>query len=312
MILAADVGFPLLTASILVPLAGAVAVALLPRRRPELHRLVALLFAGTAGAFTLWLLAAFERGDGGFQFESTSRWIDDFGIGWHVGVDGISLFLIVLTGLLFPLTLVAVTPKKDPKAYYAWLLLLEAGCIGAFSALDLFLFFIFFEIVLVPMYFLIGGWGYGDRIYAALKFFLYTMFGSALMLVGIVALAFVERDEVDARLEPARQELAALDAQVQSDIAQGLPVDEALAERIEELGAEVGDGGQLTFDLVEIAETPTPTPGTRSTGGRRSGSSSPSPWRSRSRSRCSRCTPGSPTPTPRPPPRVRSSWPRSC
>jgi hypothetical protein len=106
--------------------------------------------------------AAFETGDAGFQFEvEPSPWIDDLGISWHLGVDGISLFLVVLTGLLFPLAIVAVTPKHDPKPYYAWLLLLQAGCIGVFSALDLFLFFVMFEIVLVPMYFLIGGWGYG-------------------------------------------------------------------------------------------------------------------------------------------------------
>ena len=88
----------------------------------------------------------------------------------------------------------APTPHHDAKPYYAWLLLLEAGCLGVFVSLDLFLFFVMFEIVLVPMYFLIGGWGYADRVYAALKFFLFTMFGSALMLVGIVALAFLHRD----------------------------------------------------------------------------------------------------------------------
>ena len=153
-----------------------------------------MLFSATTGAFTLWMLGAFDRADAGFQFETAHEWIEEFGIGWHLGVDGISLFLVVLTGVLFPLTFLAVTPKHDPKAYYAWLLLLQAGCIGAFTALDLFLFFIFFEIVLVPMYFLIGGWGYGQRIYAALKFFLFTMFGSALMLVGIVSLAFLDRD----------------------------------------------------------------------------------------------------------------------
>jgi NADH-quinone oxidoreductase subunit M len=252
---ASSVSFPLLTAAILVPLAGAVTVALLPRRRPELVRLVTLLFSGTTAAFTLWLLNAFDRHDPGFQFESSHQWIEEFGISWHLGIDGISLFLVVLTGLLFPLTFVAVTPKKDPKPYYAWLLLLEAGCIGAFSALDLFLFFIFFEIVLVPMYFLIGGWGYGQRVYAALKFFLYTMFGSALMLVGILALAFVEQDEKSEAQAPARQELAALESQLQQALASGQPADPALVDRIEELAGEVGSEPELTFDLVDIAES---------------------------------------------------------
>jgi NADH:ubiquinone oxidoreductase subunit 4 (subunit M) len=255
MVLAADIAFPLLTAAILVPLAGAVAVAVLPRRRPELLRPVAVVFSATTGAFTTWMLAAFDRGDSGFQFESMHRWIEEFGIGWHLGVDGISLFLVVLTGLLFPLVLVAVTPSKDPKAYYGWLLLLEAGCIGAFTALDLFLFFVFFEIVLVPMYFLIGGWGYGDRVYAALKFFLYTMFGSALMLVGIVALAFVEQDEAREAGAADRQQLAAVEAQIDQQEAAGGQVDPATREQVGELRRQLDAAERLTFDLVDIAES---------------------------------------------------------
>ena len=255
MVLAANISFPLLTASILVPLVGAVVVALLPSRRPELLRPVAVAFTGTTAAFTLWMLAAFDRGESGFQFESMHEWVEEFGIGWHLGVDGISVFLVVLTGLLFPLTFVAVTPKTDPKAYYGWLLLLEAGCIGVFTSLDLFLFFLFFEIVLVPMYFLIGGWGYGDRVYAALKFFLFTMFGSALMLVGIVALAFVEQDEAREAAAPQRQELALAEAQIQSQLQSGAEVDPEVIERVDQLRQQLEEGDQLTFDLVEIAES---------------------------------------------------------
>jgi NADH-quinone oxidoreductase subunit M len=106
------------------------------------------------------------------------------------------LFLVVLTGILFPLVILGVDPHHDEKPYLAWLLLLEAGVMGSFLSLDLFLFFIFFEIVLVPMYFLIGGWGYDKRIYAATKFFLYTMFGSAFMLVGIIATAALARKDI--------------------------------------------------------------------------------------------------------------------
>jgi len=250
----APVSFPLLTAAILVPLAGALVVALMPARRTELLRPVALLFSATTGAFTLWMLAAFDRHEAGFQFESTHTWVDDFGIQWHVGVDGISLFLIVLTGVLFPLTFLAVAPKHDPKPYHAWLLMLQAGCIGAFSALDLFLFFVFFEIVLVPMYFLIGGWGYSQRVYAALKFFLYTMFGSALMLVGIVSLAFISRDDAVERATPAQEELTALQETVDLRESTGEDVPQADLERLEELQAEVEGADQLTFDLVDIAE----------------------------------------------------------
>ncbi|HEX9260316.1 MAG TPA: NADH-quinone oxidoreductase subunit M, partial [Acidimicrobiales bacterium] len=108
-------------------------------------------------------------------------------------VDGISLFLVVLTGILFPIAMLGAEPHHNTKAYTAWLLLLEAGVLGSFLSLDLFLFFICFEIVLVPMYFLIGGWGYENRRYAATKFFLYTMAGSALMLVGIAATVFLHQ-----------------------------------------------------------------------------------------------------------------------
>jgi len=192
-LLAAETGHSVatspLTAAIVAPFVGAAVVALIPKGRAELHRLVALLFAVGTGAITLWLLAAFDTNDAGFQFEMRRAWITDFGISWHLGIDGISLFLVVLSGLLFPLAIVAVAPHHDPKPYYAWLLILQGGCIGVFCALDLFLFFVMFEIVLVPMYFLIGGWGYAERVYAALKFFLYTAFGSALLLAALIALA---------------------------------------------------------------------------------------------------------------------------
>ena len=178
----------------LVPVVGALAVAIAgqpPARARQAGR------------------AARQRGDGrhehlaarrsstaattGFQFVSKHSWIEAWGISWHLGVDGISLFLVVLTGVLFPLAIVGADPHHDEKPYLAWLLLLEAGVMGSFLSLDLFVFFIFFEIVLVPMYFLIGGWGYDQRRYAALKFFLFTMFGSAFMLVGIVATVFLAR-----------------------------------------------------------------------------------------------------------------------
>lgn len=180
---------PLLTIMVLVPLVGAAVVALMPRRRPEPAKLVALLFAVATTALTVAVLVAFEAGEAGFQLTDRHEWIEAFGISWHVGVDGISLFLVVLTGLLFPIAMVGADPHHDSKAYFAWMLLLEAGCLGAFIALDLFLFFVSFEIVLVPMYFLIGQWGHGERTYAALKFFLYTMLGSAFMLVSLVATA---------------------------------------------------------------------------------------------------------------------------
>jgi NADH-quinone oxidoreductase subunit M len=183
--------FPLLTAIILLPAIGAGVTALLPRWRPELVRPVGVAFASATFALTVYMLAAFETGEPGFQFTSFHFWIEEWGIAWNLGVDGISLFLVVLTGLLFPLALLGANPHHDEKPYTAWLLLLEAGLLGSFVSLDLFLFFIFFEIVLVPMYFLIGGWGYAERVHAALKFFLFTMAGSAFMLVGILTTVFL-------------------------------------------------------------------------------------------------------------------------
>jgi NADH-quinone oxidoreductase subunit M len=185
--------FPILTVLILVPIAGSVLVTLTGNRRPELVKLLAWLTAFVTGALSLWLIAAFETGDGGFQFVSKHLWVEHWGISWHVGVDGISLLLVVLTGVLFPLALVTSEPHHDPKPYFAWMLLLEAGMMGAFLSLDLFMFFVFFEITLVPMYFLIGGWGYGERVYAATKFFLFTMLGSGFMLVGILTTVFLGR-----------------------------------------------------------------------------------------------------------------------
>ena len=187
--------FPILSALVILPLIGSIVVALLGKSRPEWIKLGALTSSVTTGALSLWLLGAFKSGEAGFQFVSQHLWISQWGISWHLGVDGISLFLVVLTGILFPLVIVGIDPHHNETSYFAWMLLLQAGVMGSFLALDLFLFFVMFEIVLVPMYFLIGGWGYDQRVYAATKFFLYTMAGSAFMLVGIIAtVSLAQRD----------------------------------------------------------------------------------------------------------------------
>jgi len=240
-----------LSGAVLLPFVGAIVVALIPKARVELHRLAALLFATGTGAVTLWLLADFQTHDGGFQYEVNRSWIPEFGISWHLGIDGVSLFLVVLSGLLFPLAIIAVAPHHEPKPYYAWLLVLQGGCIGVFCALDLFLFFVMFEIVLVPMYFLIGGWGYSERVYAALKFFIFTMLGSALMLVGIVSLAVLHSHGV---ADDNEAEAVAIEQQVAEAQASGAPVD---ATALEEQQARIDDlrDPPLTFNLVEIAES---------------------------------------------------------
>jgi NADH-quinone oxidoreductase subunit M len=117
------------------------------------------------------------------------------GIHWSVGVDGISLFLLVMTALLFPLSMLGARARRDPKSFVAWLLLMEAACLGSFVSLDLVLFFLFFELTLVPAYFLIAGWGFARRGYAAIKFFIYTFTGSAFLLVGILAIAFLHQSQ---------------------------------------------------------------------------------------------------------------------
>jgi NADH-quinone oxidoreductase subunit M len=198
----AVLGFPILSMLIVVPAVGALIITLLSKRRPEYMKLVAIVTSVVTGAMAVWLTAEFDRGADGFQFVSKHPWIEQWGISWHLGVDGISLFLVLLTGVLFPLAIVGIDPHNDDpardKPYFAWLLLLEAGVMGSFVSLDLFLFFVFFEVVLVPMYFLIGGWGYEGRVHAATKFFLYTMVGSAFMLVSIMATVFIaSRNGVD-------------------------------------------------------------------------------------------------------------------
>ena len=185
--------FPILTMLVLVPAIGSLLVAAISKRQPDLVKIIALLTSVLTGAMALWVLFAFKSEDADFQFVSNHSWIDQWGISWHLGVDGISLFLVVLTGVLFPLVIAGVDPHHDHKRYLSWMLMLEAGVMGSFISLDLFLFFVFFEIVLVPMYFLIGGWGYDNRVYAATKFFLFTMVGSAFMLVGIIATAVLAK-----------------------------------------------------------------------------------------------------------------------
>jgi NADH-quinone oxidoreductase subunit M len=188
----ARTSFPLLTTIVLLPVAGAVVVALVPRARVEAAKLVGLLAMLATAVLAVVMLVQFKAGAPGYQFITRHSWIPSFGISWKLGVDGISLFLVVLSALLFPIALIGPDVHRDVKSYTAWLLLLEAGCIGTFLALDLFLFFLMFEIVLVPMYFLIAGWGYERRVYASLKFFIYTLAGSAFLLVGILALVFLQ------------------------------------------------------------------------------------------------------------------------
>jgi NADH-quinone oxidoreductase subunit M len=183
--------FPLLDLIIFLPLVGAVAIGFIPKDRVETIRIAALIVTLVTFALSLGVLVNFDQSQAGFQLGSSLEWIPDWGIGYVTGIDGVSLWMVMLTTFLMPLGVLASwTITKRVKVYFVFLLALETGMLGVFSALDLFLFYLFWEAVLVPMYFLIGMWGYGRRIYAAMKFFLFTLAGSLLMLVGIVYLYF--------------------------------------------------------------------------------------------------------------------------
>jgi NADH-quinone oxidoreductase subunit M len=186
------VNFPILSAIVLVPVIGAVASFLTPRSRPELARAIGLLFSMATATLAGFMLYKFATHTAGYQFVERHDWFPSLGVRYLMGVDGISLFMVVLTALLFPLAFLAsASVQSRLKLYVAFMLMLEAGILGVFVSLDLILFFVFWEVMLVPMYFIIGGWGYDRRVYAAMKFFVYTMAGSALMLVGILTLAFL-------------------------------------------------------------------------------------------------------------------------
>jgi NADH-quinone oxidoreductase subunit M len=185
-------GLPLVTLVTFLPLLGAIVIAFTPTSRPSIARYTALGFALLAWVVSLALLVAFVAGADGFQFVDQADWIPMFGIQYKVGVDGLSLVLVVLTTTL---TWISILASFSPitnrvKEYMISFLILEVGMIGVFVAMDLFLFYIFWELVLVPMYLIIGIWGGKNRIYATMKFVLYTLVGSLLMLVAILAAAF--------------------------------------------------------------------------------------------------------------------------
>src|SRR5262245_32950210 len=185
----------ILTIVTFMPALGAVMLLFYNRVHVRSIRFLALLVTIVTFIFSLHLIAHFNSASPDFQFAVKIPWIPSLGIDYSMGIDGISLFLILLTTLLTPLAVLASWSVHDRlKEYFIFMLLLETGMIGVFASLDLFLFYVFWEIMLVPMYFLIGVWGGERRVYAAIKFVLYTMIGSVLMLVAIIALYFMHGD----------------------------------------------------------------------------------------------------------------------
>ena len=178
-----------LTWLLAIPLTGMLVVLILPRSAVRAIRLVALFATGAVLTVSLELLNLFQFRAPGMQFEELAAWIPQMNIWYHLGVDGISMPMVILTALLSFLACIAsFSITERHKEYFALYLLLEVGMLGTFVSLDLFLFYVFWQVVLVPMYFLIGIWGGGRREYSAFKFFVYTLAGSLAMLLGIVTL----------------------------------------------------------------------------------------------------------------------------
>jgi NADH-quinone oxidoreductase subunit M len=197
---------PLLTLLVLVPLVGAIAVLLLGRARAggdspghdDLVRQAALAVSLITFVISLIVWWTFDPASADYQFVERHTWLPDFGISYHVGIDGISLLLVVLTTFLTPISLLCSwqSIERRVREFSFFILALEAAMIGVFISLDLFLFYLFWDAMLIPMYFLIGVWGYDRRVYASIKFILYTMAGSVLMLVAIIWLAYYHQTAV--------------------------------------------------------------------------------------------------------------------
>ena len=189
-------GVPILTLLVALPVLGALLLLVLPNRdgsKDQTMRLGALGISLVTFVLSLALWAAFDQSAAApaFQFVERHAWIPTFGIEYYLGLDGISLMLVVLTTFLTPIALLSGWEgiHERVKEFSIFMLLLEAAMIGVFVSLDLFLFYVFWDVVLIPMYFLIGIWGYDQRLYASIKFLLYTMAGSVLMLVAIIGVA---------------------------------------------------------------------------------------------------------------------------
>ena len=182
----------ILTIVTFFPALGGVLLLLFGRQNVRAIRTFAMGISVVTFLLSLHLIAHFDSSQSDFQFLINVPWIPSMGIDYHLGVDGISVFLILLATVLTPLAILASwSITNRAKEYFLFMLLLETGMIGVFASLDLFLFYLFWEVMLIPMYFLIGVWGGDRRIYAATKFVLYTMIGGVLMLVAILALYFI-------------------------------------------------------------------------------------------------------------------------
>lgn len=181
----------LLSLLLILSVGGALLTMLLPKNNPQVVRVTGLIISTVIFVVSLLAWFKFDAGNTNFQFVEKYEWVKGLGISYHVGLDGMSLLLVVLTTFMTPLALLSTWSSIDTKVkeFTFFMLMLEAGMLGVFMSLDLFLFYIFWEAMLIPMYFIIGVWGGKNRIYASVKFFIYTMAGSLVMLVAIIWLA---------------------------------------------------------------------------------------------------------------------------
>ena len=199
-----------LTAMVFAPLAGVAIMMLFPKDADDTHKVLALLTSLVTAAIGIAVLADFDYDSkGSLQFLRDNEWIEVINSRYIVGIDGISVPLIALTLLITPLVIAYswnhFPEPHNPKAFLSLILVLHTGMLGTFVAQDLILFFVFFEVVLLPMYFMIGVWGGPERQYASIKFFLYTLFGSALMLLSFLALFFLTGGETFSIVELAER-----------------------------------------------------------------------------------------------------------
>ena len=193
----------------ITPLVGALLVLLVPSKNTELIKRVALLISLVVAVISILVAIRFDKGLDQFQFVQSNNWISAFNVKYAVGVDGISLVLILLSTILVPIVILATWHESDmgrwnTKVFYLLILILECLMIGVFAATDLFLFYVFFEAMLVPVYFLIGGFGSGNKSAAAVKFLLYSLFGGLLMLASIIGIYVISGNQIGATFDLAQ------------------------------------------------------------------------------------------------------------
>jgi NADH-quinone oxidoreductase subunit M len=210
----------LLTLVGLSPLIGALIVLLIPAKKSELIKRVAFIITLLIALFSILLAVRFDKAITGFQFIQSNSWISAFNVNFAVGVDGISLVLILLSTILVPVVILATWHESDTgrwntKVFYVLILVLETLMIGVFAATDLFLFYVFFEAMLVPIYFLIGGYGTGNKSAAAVKFLLYSLFGGLLMLASIIGVYVISGNQIGATFDLTKLATLQIDNQTE-------------------------------------------------------------------------------------------------